>query len=159
MAVVEYSGECRTLLTTARYAQHWNFVGRSPEDLARKRGVLHAHCRDIGHDPEITPSSHVVLTAYHDFVATTALAEEGLDLAIIYLRPRSPCRAHTARRRADHAGLARGRGRGSQSGSFMAGLAGPGTLRDSCASLHTPVGWARSRSTRRSTAAIPCCHF
>src|SRR5690348_7750398 len=42
------SGEKRTLRTTARYAQHWNYVGGTPEEFAHKRDVLHAHCADIG---------------------------------------------------------------------------------------------------------------
>src|SRR6188472_2079987 len=54
------SGERRTLRTTARFAQHWNFAGGSPEEFAHKRDVLHAHCADVGRDPaEITLSSHV----------------------------------------------------------------------------------------------------
>lgn len=86
------SGERRTLLTTARYAQHWNFLGGSSADFARKRDVLFAHCRAVGRDPaEITLSSHVLLGDNHDYAATAAavaaLAEEGLQLAIVYLRP------------------------------------------------------------------------
>jgi F420-dependent oxidoreductase-like protein len=45
------SGEKRTLRTTAKYAQHWNFVGGTPEEFARKRDVLYAHCADVGRDP------------------------------------------------------------------------------------------------------------
>src|ERR1700753_1467961 len=60
--VIGGSGERRTLRTTARYAQHWNFVGGSPADFARKRDVLYQHCADVGRDPkEITLSSHVRL--------------------------------------------------------------------------------------------------
>ena len=33
------SGETRTLRTAARFAQHWNFVGGTPHDFARKRDV------------------------------------------------------------------------------------------------------------------------
>jgi F420-dependent oxidoreductase-like protein len=86
------SGERRTLLTTAKYAQHWNFVGGSPEDFAHKRDVLFAHCESVGRDQaEITLSSHVQLSADHDIPALVdqvqALAEVGLQLAIVYLRP------------------------------------------------------------------------
>jgi F420-dependent oxidoreductase-like protein len=89
--VIGGSGERRTLRTAARYAQHWNFVGGTPEEFARKRDVLHAHCQDIGRDPkEITLSSHVRLEG-RDVAATAgqvaAFAEQGLDLAIVYLRP------------------------------------------------------------------------
>jgi hypothetical protein len=54
--------------------------------------VLHAHCQDIGRDPgEIMLSSHIRLgpggetRPAVDTVA--ALAEEGLDLAIVILPP------------------------------------------------------------------------
>jgi len=86
------SGEQRTLRTTARFAQHWNFVGGTPEEFARKRDVLYAHCRDIGRDPaEITLSSHVRLGPGGDpgpaADAAAALGEHGLDLAIVVLPP------------------------------------------------------------------------
>lgn len=86
------SGEKRTLLTTARYAQHWNFVGGSPKDFAHKRDVLYGHCADIGRDPkEITLSSHVALGKHGEVgpavEAAAALGEQGLDLAIFQLRP------------------------------------------------------------------------
>lgn len=84
------SGERRTLRTAARFAQHWNFVGGTPEEFARKREVLHAHCADIGRDPgEITLSSHVRLNPGGDPGPTVetaaALRDKGLDLAIIQL--------------------------------------------------------------------------
>jgi F420-dependent oxidoreductase-like protein len=86
------SGEKRTLRTTARYAQHWNYLGGTPEEFARKRDVLHAHCADIGRDPkEITLSSHVRLAPDGDvgpaIDAAAALGEQGLDLAIFTLQP------------------------------------------------------------------------
>jgi F420-dependent oxidoreductase-like protein len=89
--VIGGNGERRTLRTTAKYAQHWNFVGGTAADFARKRDVLHQHCADIGRDPkEITLSSHVRFDG--DDAAATAgqiaeLAEQGLELAIVYLRP------------------------------------------------------------------------
>ena len=54
--------------------------------------MLHAHCQAVGRDPaEILLSSHVVLSADHDFAALAdqiaGLGAEGLDLAIVYLRP------------------------------------------------------------------------
>jgi F420-dependent oxidoreductase-like protein len=84
------SGERRTLRTAARFAQHWNFVGGTVEEFARKRDVLHQHCADLGRDPaEILLSSHVrfdgdpAATA----AAAAALAEAGAGLAIVQLRP------------------------------------------------------------------------
>src|SRR3984957_12626265 len=90
--VIVSRGERRTLRTTARFAQHWNFVGGPPEEFARKRDVLHAHCRDIGRDPaEIVLSSHVRLGPDGEIgpAADTAaaLGDLGLDLAIVVLPP------------------------------------------------------------------------
>ncbi|GAB3003586.1 LLM class F420-dependent oxidoreductase [Amycolatopsis acidiphila] len=84
------SGEKRTLRTAARFAQHWNFVGGTPEQFAHKRDVLHQHCEAIGRDPkEITLSSHVRLGEDRDYAKVAAdvaaLGEQGLDLAIVYL--------------------------------------------------------------------------
>ena len=86
------SGEKRTLRITAKYAQHWNFVGGPPHEFARKRDVLASHCADIGRDPkEIMLSAHVRLGEDRDYAKAVAeaasLGEEGLDLAIIYLPP------------------------------------------------------------------------
>jgi F420-dependent oxidoreductase-like protein len=88
-------GEKRTLRTAARFAQHWNFAGGTPEEFAHKREVLHQHCADVGRDPaEITLSSHVRLDDDGPSkVADTAaaLGEKGLDLAIVVLPiPHSP---------------------------------------------------------------------
>jgi F420-dependent oxidoreductase-like protein len=83
------NGETRTLRITAKYAQHWNFVGGAPADFARKRDVLAAHCADVGRDPkEIMLSAHIWLRDenYRAVVEDAiALGAEGLDLAIVYL--------------------------------------------------------------------------
>src|ERR1700734_1816733 len=84
------SGEKRTLRTAARFAQHWNFVGGTVEQFSHKRDVLYQHCEDIGRDPaEILLSSHVPFDG--DPAATAAiagaLAEAGLGLAIVHIRP------------------------------------------------------------------------
>jgi alkanesulfonate monooxygenase SsuD/methylene tetrahydromethanopterin reductase-like flavin-dependent oxidoreductase (luciferase family) len=86
------SGEKRTLRITAQYAQHWNYVGGPPEEFARKRDVLAAHCADIGRDPkEIMLSAHLRLGPERDYekvvADAAALGERGLDLAIVYLPP------------------------------------------------------------------------
>lgn len=86
------NGEKRTLRITARYAQHWNFVGGTAEEFARKRDVLAGHCADIGRDPtEIMLSAHVRLDPDRNYgkalEEAAALGQEGLDLAIIYLPP------------------------------------------------------------------------
>jgi len=90
--VIGGSGERRTLRTAARFAQHWNFVGGTPDEFAGKRDVLHAHCRAIGRDPaEITLSSHVRLDPSGDpgtaVETAAALGDRGLDLAIVTLPP------------------------------------------------------------------------
>ena len=84
------SGEKRTLRTAARFAQHWNFVGGSPEQFSRAVEVLHQHCADIGRDPaEILLSSHVPYTGDPAETAANAaaLGELGLQLAIVTFRP------------------------------------------------------------------------
>jgi alkanesulfonate monooxygenase SsuD/methylene tetrahydromethanopterin reductase-like flavin-dependent oxidoreductase (luciferase family) len=86
------SGEKRTLRITAKYADHWNFAGGTPEEFAHKRDVLAAHCADVGRDPkDIMLSAHVRLTEDHNYRQViddaAALGEKGLDLAIVYLPP------------------------------------------------------------------------
>jgi alkanesulfonate monooxygenase SsuD/methylene tetrahydromethanopterin reductase-like flavin-dependent oxidoreductase (luciferase family) len=86
------SGEKRTLRITARYAQHWNFVGGAPGQFAHKRDVLASHCTDIGRDPkEITKSAHLRLEPDRDHTKVlehaAELAAEGLDLGIVYIAP------------------------------------------------------------------------
>jgi F420-dependent oxidoreductase-like protein len=89
--VIGGSGEQRTLRTTARFAQHWNFAGGTPQEFAHKVEVLHRHCADVGRDPrQITLSSHIRLDDDGPGkVAETAaaLAGKGLDLAIVVLPP------------------------------------------------------------------------
>lgn len=77
---------------TARYAQHWNFAGGTPEEFARKRDVLASRCQDIGRDPkEITLSAHLGLGPDRNYgqvmETAAALGAEGLDLGIVYLAP------------------------------------------------------------------------
>jgi len=45
------AGEKRTLKIAARYADGWNVPFVSPDEFARKRGVLHEHCETVGRDP------------------------------------------------------------------------------------------------------------
>ena len=84
------NGEKRTLRITAKYADHWNFVGGTPTEFARKRDVLKAHCADVGRNPkDIMLSAHIRLSPErgHRGVIEDAIAlgAEGLDLAIVYL--------------------------------------------------------------------------
>jgi F420-dependent oxidoreductase-like protein len=84
------SGEKRTLRTAARYAQHWNFVGGTPEQFSHKRDVLFQHCADLGRDPaEILLSSHVTYTGDPAETAANAaaLGAAGVQLGIVYLPP------------------------------------------------------------------------
>ncbi len=88
--VIGGSGEKRTLRSTARYAQHWNFAGGTPEEFARKRAVLASHCADIGRDPaEITHSVQGRFDPAKGYAAAVEWAEsfgeQGADLAIIYI--------------------------------------------------------------------------
>ena len=84
------NGEKWTMRIAARYADHWNFVGGTQQELARKRDVIKAHCADVGRNPkEIMLSAHIRLTPErgHRGVLEYAIAlgAEGLDLAIVYL--------------------------------------------------------------------------
>lgn len=84
------NGERRTLRTAARYAQHWNFEGESPEQFSHKRDVLHQHCKELGRDPaELTLS--VQLRYAGDPVGTAGQAAgyraAGAELAIVSLPP------------------------------------------------------------------------
>ncbi len=84
------NGEKRTLRITAKYADHWNFVGGTPAEFARKRDVLKAHCAEVGRNPkDIMLSAHIRLNPDrgHRGVIEDAIAlgAEGLDLAIVYL--------------------------------------------------------------------------
>ncbi len=84
------NGEKRTLRTAARFAQHWSFLGGTPQEFAHKRDVLHAHCNDLGRDPsEILLSSPVIFDGDVGATAASAVAlrEVGLGLAIIAVRP------------------------------------------------------------------------
>ena len=97
------SGEKRTLRITARYAQHWNFVGGPPDLFAHKRDVLASHCADIGRDPkEITLSAHLRLEAdrnYGQVIEDAAgLAAEGLTWASSTSPAARPGRPGTAGR-------------------------------------------------------------
>ena len=84
------NGEKRTLRITAKYADHWNFVGGTPAEFARKRDVLKGHCAEVGRNPkDIMLSAHIRLSPErgHRGVIEDAIAlgAEGLDLAIVYL--------------------------------------------------------------------------
>lgn len=85
-------GERRTLPAVARWAQHWNYPGIDAEGMVAKRAVLHEACAAIGRDPaEITVSQHHFYSHEQGPQAcaegAAALADAGLDLAIIYLPP------------------------------------------------------------------------
>ncbi|MBA3653773.1 MAG: LLM class F420-dependent oxidoreductase [Actinobacteria bacterium] len=86
------TGEKRTLRSTARFAQHWNYPGGTVEEFSKKLDVLRGHCAAIGRDPaEITVSTHLRLGADGDVGAVVEQAEgyagAGLDLGIVYLPP------------------------------------------------------------------------
>jgi F420-dependent oxidoreductase-like protein len=87
-------GEKRILPTVARYASQWDASAvKSPEDFERKRDVLRARCDELGRDVnEIVVSRHVWYDPAEKEIGEIAeqvheLAEQGVDLAIIYLAP------------------------------------------------------------------------
>jgi F420-dependent oxidoreductase-like protein len=71
--VIGGGGEKRTLRIAARFADQWNAPGATPEVLAHKIEVLHAHCADVGRDPTEIEIS-VQVRAGADVAATAAEA-------------------------------------------------------------------------------------
>ena len=59
-------GEKKTLRIAAQYADGWNVPFISPEEFARKRGILHQHCEDVGRDPAEVRCTVNVGMAYTD---------------------------------------------------------------------------------------------
>jgi F420-dependent oxidoreductase-like protein len=89
------SGPNRTLRSVARWAQHWNHPGGSPEQLRDSIEVLHQRCAEIGRDPaEILISTHLRVDVGDPAAieAQVAAAEEaGIQLGIVYLpTPHTP---------------------------------------------------------------------
>jgi F420-dependent oxidoreductase-like protein len=89
------TGRRRTLRTAARFADHWNHPGGSPDQIAETKAVLHEHCADVGRDPgAILTSTHVRFdpSAGPQALVDTCGALEGVvDLAIVYLpQPHTP---------------------------------------------------------------------
>lgn len=90
--VIGGTGPTRTLRSAARWAQHWNHPGGSPEQWKAAHDVLVERCAEIGRDPgEITTSTHL---RFDPAAGVGALAEQaagfaeaGLDLGIVYLPP------------------------------------------------------------------------
>jgi F420-dependent oxidoreductase-like protein len=88
-------GKKRTLRTTARWAQHWNAITRSPDEWRELRDVLAGHCADLGRDPaEITCSVNVGLGSADDIDSVAASVAEysraGADMAVIGLPSGAP---------------------------------------------------------------------
>jgi F420-dependent oxidoreductase-like protein len=89
------TGPTRTLRAVARWAQHWNHPGGSPEQLAASIEVLHQRCAEIGRDPaEILISTHLRVDVEDPAAIeeqVTAAAEAGIQLGIVYLpTPHTP---------------------------------------------------------------------
>jgi F420-dependent oxidoreductase-like protein len=88
-------GEKRTLRAAAKYAQHWNLAGGTPDVFAHKLGVLHEHCAAIGRDPkEIMTSTQLRLLGDGDPKVVAEQASEfaavGCDMIVVYLAPHDP---------------------------------------------------------------------
>lgn len=86
--IIGGGGEKRTLRIVAKYADHWNFPGRTGEELRPKLEVLHRHCAEVGRDPaEIEVSAHIFPPHDPQTVVATAkdLEAAGCDHVIIYM--------------------------------------------------------------------------
>ena len=87
--VIGGGGEKRTLRIAAKYADQWNFPGRTGDELRAKLDVLHRHCAAVGRDPaEIEVSVHLFDPQEPGPAAATAreLADAGCTHVILYLK-------------------------------------------------------------------------
>lgn len=87
--VIGGGGERRTLRIAAKYADQWNFPGRTADELRTKLAVLHQHCADVGRNPaEIEVSVHLFEPLEPVSAAATAreLAAAGCNHVILYLK-------------------------------------------------------------------------
>jgi F420-dependent oxidoreductase-like protein len=83
-------GRKRTLRTTARWAQHWNAITASPAEWLELKGVLLAHCAELGRDPaEITCSANIRLDSADDLgqavESAAAYRDAGADMVVVGL--------------------------------------------------------------------------
>jgi F420-dependent oxidoreductase-like protein len=88
--VIGGGGERRTLRIVAKYADHWNFPGRTGEELRAKLEVLHGHCEAVGRNlAEIEVSAHLFepLDPAGAVAAARDLQAAGCDHVILYLNP------------------------------------------------------------------------
>ena len=80
-------GVKRTLRTTARFADEWNFWGM-PDDIGRLCGVLDQHCNDIGRNPaEIDRSAVALMCISTDEKVLQRFRERDLGRATIVGTP------------------------------------------------------------------------
>ncbi len=97
--VIGGGGEQRTLRIVAKYADHWNFPGRTGAELTAKREVLLQRCAEVGRDPkEIEISVHLFEPLEPAASAASAkdLAAAGCDHVILYMNaPFDPDRLQT----------------------------------------------------------------
>jgi F420-dependent oxidoreductase-like protein len=87
--VIGGGGEKRTLRIAAKYADQWNFPGRTAEELKAKLSILHQHCAEVGRNPEeIEVSVHLFEPLEPISAAATArgLAAAGCTHVILYLK-------------------------------------------------------------------------
>lgn len=87
--VIGGGGEKRTLRIVAKYADHWNFPGRTGDELKAKLAVLHEHCAVVGRNPaDIEVSVHLFEPLEPVSAAATAreLVDAGADHLILYLK-------------------------------------------------------------------------
>jgi F420-dependent oxidoreductase-like protein len=88
--VIGGGGERRTLRIVAKYADHWNFPGRTGEELRAKLEVLAQHCDAVGRDlSTIEVSAHLFepLTPTGAVAAARDLQAAGCHHVILYLNP------------------------------------------------------------------------
>ena len=88
--VIGGQGERRLLPIAARWADQWNYPGRTGDGLRAKLDVLRVCCADIGRDPDtIEVSSHVFDPTDPGLAVVQAreLTDAGCQNVILYFQP------------------------------------------------------------------------
>jgi len=77
------TGEQKTLRLVARYADSWNGIFESPEELSHKLDVLNRHCDAEGRDPaEIQKTAFMMVDPFNDLDGFLTTAEQYAKLGI-----------------------------------------------------------------------------
>jgi F420-dependent oxidoreductase-like protein len=83
--VIGGSGEQLTLRVVAQYADVWNSMPGSVEELHHKVSVLHKHCAEVARDPGEIELSTQARINYDDLPATVATLQPLVDAGVTHI--------------------------------------------------------------------------